>query len=214
MKKILLFFVFAICIANFCYAKEIFKPSADLTKLADLMTGYFSSEEQAQSDSDYFDVRLRMVRIWKNRTDGYWLYVEQAVEGFQDKPYRQRVYRVSQVDTDLFESRIYKLYEPLRFAGVWKEKNPLSNLTPESLEFKKGTIIILLSKDDGSFVGSTIGKECPSDLRGAVYATTNVIIKDKEIDTWDWGYDENDKQVWGPTKRGYLFKKIEDFPLK
>jgi len=178
------------------------------------MTGYFSSEEQAKADSDYFDVRLRMVRIWKNRADGYWLYVEQAVEGFQDKPYRQRVYRVSQVDTDLFESRIYKLNEPLRFAGDWKEKNPLANLIPGSLEYNKGWVIVLLLKDDGSFVGTTIGKECESDLRGAVYATTQVLINDKGLDTWDRGYDENNKQVWGPTKAGYIFKQIEDYPLE
>jgi len=32
-----------------------------------------------------------MVQIWEERTDGYWLYVEQAIAGYQDKPYRQRI---------------------------------------------------------------------------------------------------------------------------
>jgi CpeT protein len=196
------------------FAKETFKPSRDLKRLGEMMTGYFSSEDQAKADTDYFDIRLKMVRIWNNRTDGYWLYVEQAVADYEAKPYRQRVYRVSQIDNDLFESRIYKINEPLRFAGAWKDKFPLSNLTPDSLEYKKGTLIVLIAKDDSTFAGSTIGKECPSDLRGAKYATTDVIINEQGLDTWDRGYDENNLQVWGPTKAGYIFKLIEDYPLE
>jgi len=214
MKKILLLCALTFCLADFCFAKEKFKPGPDLQRLADYMTGYFSSEAQALADTDYFDIRLRMQRVWQNRTDGYWLYVEQAVAGYEAKPYRQRVYRVSQIDTDLFQSRIYKIPEPLRFASAWQEKNPLANLTPESLEYKPGTLIILMSKPDGSFVGSTIGKECPSELHGAVYTSTQVMINAEGLDTWDRGYDQNDEQVWGPEKSGYIFKKIENFPLE
>ncbi|MBS4016235.1 MAG: hypothetical protein KGZ86_07390, partial [Candidatus Latescibacteria bacterium] len=98
MKKILLLCALTFCLADFCFAKEKFKPGPDLQRLADYMTGYFSSEAQALADTDYFDIRLRMQRVWQNRTDGYWLYVEQAVAGYEAKPYRQRVYRVSQID--------------------------------------------------------------------------------------------------------------------
>jgi len=213
-KNIAVFILITVCFTTLIFAKDIWKPSADLTKLASYMAGYFSSQDQAAQDTNYFDIRLQMAPIWKNRTDGYWLYVEQAVTGYEAKPYRQRVYRISQIDNDLFESRIYKLKEPARFAGAWKEKSPLSSLVPESLEYKKGTLIVLISKDDGTFDGSTIGKECPSDLRGASYTNTNVTITDKEIDTWDRGYNDKDEQVWGPEVHGYIFKKIENFPLK
>jgi hypothetical protein len=51
-------------------------PTHDL--LARYMLGSFSSAEQARNDTDYFDIELEMARIWRPRTDGIWVYVEQA----------------------------------------------------------------------------------------------------------------------------------------
>jgi hypothetical protein len=50
-----------------------FEPGDDLKALASWMTGSFSSEEQSLSDTSYFDIRLKMVRIWPEQTDAYWL---------------------------------------------------------------------------------------------------------------------------------------------
>ena len=63
--------------------------------------------------------------------------------------------------------------------------------------------------NNGSYEGSTNGKDCQSDLRGAKYATSEVVISDEGIKSWDRGYDENDKQVWGAEKGGYVFKKLK-----
>ena len=50
----------------------------DLRELRDWMTGHFSSQEQAQRDTNFYDIRLSVYPIWKDRSDGYWMYVEQA----------------------------------------------------------------------------------------------------------------------------------------
>jgi hypothetical protein len=39
----------------------------DLKSLCQMMSGSFSSEEQARTDSDFFDIRLHMKRIWPER---------------------------------------------------------------------------------------------------------------------------------------------------
>ena len=83
MNKILssifiLFTVFLLFNCN-CKGNSNADETADLDTLAGWMSGYFSSQQQAFKDSAYRDVRLHMVPIWKDRTDGYWLYVEQAV---------------------------------------------------------------------------------------------------------------------------------------
>jgi hypothetical protein len=191
-----------------------FEPGDDLETLASWMTGSFSSEEQSLADTSYFDIRLKMVRIWPERTDAYWLYVEQAVHTFEDKPYRQRVYRVSQLSADLFESRVFTFEDPERFAGAWDDENPLSSLTPDSLTLKKGCAIVLRRTMAGTFAGNTVGKECPTDLRGAYYAVADVQIDEKTLTTWDQGFDADGNQVWGPTEGGYVFKKTVDFPLE
>jgi CpeT protein len=45
-------------------------------------------------------------------------------------------------------------------------------------------------------------------LRGATYATSEVIIKNQQMISWDRGYDSSDRQVWGAEKGGYVFEKI------
>lgn len=186
--------------------KDAVRSSADLDMLASFMTGSFNSTAQAASDSDYFDIRLHMARIWKNRTDGFWFYVEQAMASRQDKPYRQRVYHVTQRSDGTFESAVFTVNEPLRFAGDWKKENPLASLTVDSLIARAGCSITLRKNGD-AFEGSTVGKQCPSDLRGAAYATSEVKIFADRLVSWDRGWGKDDTQVWGAEKGGYIFMK-------
>lgn len=181
--------------------------SSNLAKLVDWMTGHFSSAEQAASDSSYYHILLHMVPIWRELSDAHWLYVEQAVADYADKPYRQRVYRVSQTDSNTFESRVHTIEEPLRFAGAWKDDDPLRMLAPDSLDLRDGCAIYLHMEGDSAFVGSTVDRDCKSNLRGAAYATSEVKITDSILYSWDRGYDADGNQVWGAEKSGYFFKK-------
>ena len=80
-------------------------------------------------------------------------------------------------------------------------------MTPDSLILRSGCEVILYRADDGYFKGGTIDKNCSSDLRGASYATSEVMIDKDKMITWDRGFDESGNQVWGATKGGYIFKK-------
>ncbi len=172
------------------------------------MTGSFSSAEQAASDTDFFDIRLQIVRIWPQRADGYWLYVEQATAAAQDKPYRQRVYHVHQLSNDLFESQVFTLNQPEPFINGFKRADGLASLSLDSLTLRDGCSIILRKMGDSSFVGSTIAHGCESSLRGASYATSVVEITAERLISWDQGFDSTGKQVWGATKGGYVFRKV------
>lgn len=207
MKSVINFIIILFVITSVKSYSQV--KSIDTERLVTMMQGSFSSEEQSLSDSDYYDIRLEMKRIWPERSDAKWLYVEQAVASMKDKPYRQRVYKITNTYEGRFESAVYTLKDPLRFAGEWKKENPLSGLIPDSLEAREGCSVILTLMNNGSYEGSTNGKDCQSDLRGAKYATSEVVISDEGIKSWDRGYDENDKQVWGAEKRGYVFKKLK-----
>lgn len=183
--------------------------SVDINSLVGMMQGSFSSEEQARNDSDYFDIRLHMKRMWTDSENGKWLYVEQATAESPDKPYRQRVYHITNTYEGRFKSDVYTLNDPLRFAGEWMNENPLENLTPDSLTLKEGCSVIIILMTYGNFEGSTEGTDCRSDLRGAKYATSEVKINNDEIVSWDRGYDEAGKQVWGAVKGGYIFKRLK-----
>lgn len=185
----------------------------DLDTLAAWMTGQFSSQEQSLKDSAYYDIRLVMTRIWPERTDGYWLYVEQAMAQVQERPYRQRVYHVTHVGEDIFESAVYTIDTPDSFAGAWKDRSRLAALTQSRIHPRTGCEIIL-RKRGGSFVGSTLGRLCGSDLHGASFATSEVSILPDRLISWDRGFDEDGAYIWGAAKEGYVFMKVADFPLE
>jgi CpeT protein len=193
-----------ICLLNLSFVSYSQK---DVDVLVDYMTGSFSSEEQAEKDSNYFNIELEMVQLWKDRTDGPWLYIEQAVAESKDKPYRQRVYQLRKRNDGKIESLVYTIIDPLRFAGDYKKEFPLLRLTPDSLNLKEGCEVILYQADNGYFEGSTVDKNCGSDLRGASYATSEVMIDKDKLISWDRGFDEKGNQVWGATEGGYIFKK-------
>lgn len=191
-------------------------PPSHWLRLVDWMDGSFSSQEQASADSNYFDIRLHMVRLWPEVSSAIYLYVEQARADKMDTPYRQRVYRITQVDDTTLQSEVFTLPDPLRFAGAWKAMDPtdslspygrLSRLRPDSLIPREGCAIILYPSGDTAFVGSTVGKKCSSDLRGAAYATSEVIIGKDYLYSWDRGFDSDGNQVWGATGGGYWFRK-------
>lgn len=200
LKLITLAFTVAIFFTNA-------QAQSDLETISSWLEGSFSSEEQAKTDSDYFHITLEMKPIWQNREDGKWLYVEQAVAIKKDKPYRQRVYHLTQNGKKII-SEIYTLPNPLRFAGDWKKENPLATLTPDSLTVREGCAMFMERKDSETFVGSTNGKDCKSNLRGASYATSEATITKEKLVSWDRGFNEKDEHIWGAEKGGYIFMKI------
>lgn len=197
----------------------------DVAALLEMMTGAFSSEAQSKADEEYRHIVLHMAPIWTERTDGPWLYVEQALgpkDGRVYAPYRQRVYRLAvetRGETKAVRSDVYTLPGDREavvknFAGAWKEPGKLAGLTPDKLVLREGCSLVLSRQADGTFVGATGEKSCPSELQGAAYATSQAHIRPDGMLTWDRGFDKEGNQVWGATKGGYRFMKQPPEPAK
>jgi hypothetical protein len=180
--------------------------SEGMESLVQWMSGEFDSAEQAANDTAYMDISLKMTRIWPEKPNGAWFYVEQAVSTTPDKPYRQRIYFISELEEDRYTSDIYTLKDEPAAVGAWKNPSVFDNLTPFDLQHKKGCTVFLFY-DGFQFSGNTNAKSCPSDLRGATYATSEVIITADELRSWDRGYNSADEQVWGAEKGHYKFVK-------
>lgn len=184
-------------------AKPVVMPAA--MRAGELMAGSYSSAAQAKADPDFRDVRLHMVRIWPDRSDAYWLYVEQAMAASLDKPYRQRVYAVKVEPDGKVASHIYELPgDPLGFAGAWKDPKRLDLVNPDLLTAREGCTVFLEAEGEG-WKGGTRANACVSNLMGAAYATSEVTVGGKELTSWDRGFDQAGKQVWGSTKGAYRF---------
>ena len=177
-------------------------------RLVRWMAGSFSSRAQSVADTSYFDIRLEMKPIWTDRTDGAWLYVEQAAASALARPYRQRIYHVTADSGGVFRSAVLELPSPLRFAGAWKNPALLAALTPDSLVAREGCAVLLRADGNQAFSGETPDHECLSNLRGATYATSKVRITPTSITSWDQGWNAEGKQVWGAENGPYRFDRI------
>ncbi|HAQ38439.1 MAG TPA: hypothetical protein DCX89_07225 [Saprospirales bacterium] len=176
-------------------------------ELAALMEGNFNTKNQSLIDSGYFDIRLHMKRIWPEREDAVWLYVEQSAASSPDKPYRQRIYRLINMEYNLFESAIFELPEPLRFVGEWKSPNAGKSIDPEILIPLEGCAVYLKKVGEQMYCGSTVADNCLTDWRGAKYVSSIVTVLKNGLITWDRGFDENNNYLWGAEKAGYFFER-------
>lgn len=177
----------------------------DVQRLASWMIGSFSSADQAATaPDDYFDIRLVTIEIWPERTDGPWLYIEQASAKALERPYRQRIYHLVNTAEGV-RSDVYTLPDdPLKFAGAWRSPKRFAALTPDDLTLRSGCSIHLTAKAD-TFVGATRGNACRSKLRGAQFATSEVRVEPSRLTSWDRGWKAEGQQAWGADKGPYIF---------
>lgn len=189
-----------------------FERDVDYERLLPWMEGSFSSEEQSKADTSFLHVVLHMKRIWHDRTDGAWFYVEQSMAAAQDRPYRQRVYNVRRVEQGMIESAVYAFKKPDAVVGAWKDTTLIVDMSPGDLIKRRGCEVFLQA-DYASYTGRTMGMACASDIRGANYATSEVTIKHDRIVTWDRGYNMANEQVWGSTAGPYIFARTTPLPF-
>ena len=197
----------AIPFALFFFLILYFDVEAQSTrKLLKVMTGSFNSQLQSEKDSSYYNISLHMYPIWKSNKED-WLYVEQALISMQDKPYRQRVYKLELLDDGTYASHVYLINEPDKFIGKWNEPAFFGQFDKSDLTKREGCTVFMKKEENGMYVGATRGQDCKSNLRGASYATSKVTISKNKIESWDQGFNTNNEQVWGAEKGGYVFIK-------
>jgi len=175
-------------------------------QFCEYMTGSFNSYFQSSTDAAYLPIYLEMVRIWPERTDAYWLYVEQSMAGMRNKPYRQRIYRLSPLGGGDYESRVYELPTPEKFVYQWTNPAFFSGLSQDLLIEREGCRVVLKWVKN-RFEGGTRSNDCLNNLKGASYATSRVTVYEDKLESWDQGWDLEGQQVWGAEKGAYLFDK-------
>jgi len=157
-------------------------------QFCEYMTGSFNSYFQSSTDAAYLPIYLEMVRIWPERTDAYWLYVEQSMAGMRNKPYRQRIYRLSPLGGGDYESRVYELPTPEKFVYQWTNPAFFSGLSQDLLIEREGCRVVLKWVKN-RFEGGTRSNDCLNNLKGASYATSRVTVYEDKLESWDQGWD-------------------------
>jgi hypothetical protein len=186
---------------------ETSEEDTELKELFALMQGSFNSEVQSQVDSSYYNISLHMYPIWEDK--GNFLYVEQALNSMQNKPYRQRIYEVSRTSDSTFSSAVYKLDVDSLWIGKWKTPKAFDSITLKDIALKEGCEVVLKRVSPNHFTGKTGDDTCVSTMRGASFARSEVEILEDKIMSWDRGFDADGNYVWGAEKGVYIFNKLD-----
>ncbi len=187
------------------------KKASGLERLSAMMSGSYSSQAQSLEDTSFYDIRLEMARIWPERTDGHWLYVEQAVSTYLDRPYRQRVYQLVEEPDGRYRSIVYTLNDPIPLIGAWKKPSLFDQIGQERLKLREGCDIVMsYDAEKDQYSGSTADKTCPSNLRDARWASAEVELNREVMFTWDKGLNDEGEQLWGSEKGPYRFEKLSE----
>lgn len=179
----------------------------NINELFSLMQGSYNSQVQSEVDTTYFNISLHMYPIWKDK--GHFLYVEQAINSMQNRPYRQRIYELTQIDSVTFKSAVYTLPVDSLWIGKWKTPEAFDSLNISDITLKDGCEVVLKRLESNYYKGNTGDNTCESTLRGAAYARSEVEIFEDKIISWDRGFDADGNYVWGAEKGGYIFNKLD-----
>ncbi|MEO1436135.1 MAG: chromophore lyase CpcT/CpeT [Bacteroidota bacterium] len=131
------------------------------------------------------------------------MYVEQAIDKMQEDPYRQRVYKLTQLGFNSFLSEVYSIPNDDRFIWSWKElakgkDNPIFiDLHPLDLTLREGCGVYLQLNEEGNFQGRTRNKTCTSTREDTEYVQSDVTVSSTFIRSLDQGFDTKDEKVWG-----------------
>lgn len=206
MKKIA-FLIICICTLTTSYSHA--QNNADKILLySDWFGGTYSTSEQVASDSQFFNIHLEIIPCTVADQSGHWYLLKSSFINDIDNPYRLEFYHFSEIDFGFINIDRYKFADSVIFKNDARDTLLLGNLTLNHLQ-KKERCSIVLSKLNESFAGSTMGKNCPSTLRKSSYAIIDIEISADDFYLWERGFNSKNKQVWGSSVDGHVFKKID-----
>lgn len=170
--------------------------------------GRFSSAAQHRADPRYDEVEARIVRIWPERTDGLWLYQEQAIVNVPGKtreaalaaPYFQFVARVVPLGDGVFRRDNYRVKNAARFAGANVASLTSADLNEASCHNRVERV------SAGWYVART--ESCANGYKGAVSMRSLSTMSRDSYVNWDRGFDAEGRRVWGPEAGGYVFDRM------
>lgn len=181
--------------------------SPDFDQMVEWITGEFTSAEQSGKDKAYKNASLNNVQIWPNATNGAWIYSEESLNSAPENPIQQRIFFISEITDSEFSIDVYNLPNKENYKGAWQNPETFSEISVFDLKFKDGCTLFLFY-DGFQYSGETNKGTCPSDMEGATYSTSRIILVPDEIHLWDRGYNSADELMWGSEKGPYVYKNL------
>lgn len=200
--------------------------SPELVALAHYLCGEFDNREQAIAEP----ARFVHLRLWQRpiclfREDSITLFAEQANTLNLEKPYRQRVMRLQQVQSstdqdliDIIQVQYYMPKSPGAVQGSGANLTLLQKLTPEQIDLLPGCTLQVKVENLGLqgyyFTAALLpGARCCFTYQDEIRQVALGFEATPELFlSYDKGVDPTTGQVlWGAVWGAYEFTKRQDF---
>jgi hypothetical protein len=190
-------------------------------QVAEYLIGAMDSSAQAIANRDNADVRMTTCQVKLvgaepdlvsvNGTEAIFLYQEQAISTKLDQPYRQRFLRLAPSSDGMqVESKAFRPAVSDRWVGLCHQATTKRSITVQDLGQSVCSVFLSLDAVTGDrYIGNTPEAGCPTNFRGAVKITNQIMLSAERTATWDRGFDAAGKQVWGADDRSYKFADID-----
>jgi len=180
----------------------------DIELLMTYLEGTFETVPQLEGYGDSLPMRLRIVRLWPERTGEYWLYAEYVKPDDERQAIRQRILRFQREDATIY-GRLYHLPgDPAAAVGEWRKDRPFAGVNPASLKEYEGCRAVWMKQMESLFTSGTEGSRCHSDRPEVADEHSEFFLASASFRGWVRGMDASGKQVEGPTGPSE-FKKID-----
>lgn len=203
--------------------KHLANDDKELALIAQWLQGDFNCLEQVERENQTSQnsqvapvkrarVFMRIVQASIKALDqyGYVFYVEQSVEGYQDAPYRQRIYLLARNHAGQAINRIFDIKDAAQFIGAWKNPALLQGLKAANLREAAGCDVHWTRIDDTSFCGQAgAGGSCRTSYGGATHITVEIQMTADVLKTLDQGFNDEGTLIFGPSadEGAYEFRK-------
>ncbi|MDQ3234984.1 MAG: chromophore lyase CpcT/CpeT [Pseudobdellovibrionaceae bacterium] len=157
---------------------------ATIEEAAAWLTGTFNNNEQAAADNRFVAATLKSCQVQlkglETQERGVALHVEQAVNYNINRPYRIRLYWITDAGSSI-ESRVYRYTDESTLVGLCSK--PAEEQIIEAKLLTTSDCSVFLGKENGYYFGRTPSEGCPSSFGGATSTSSEVTLGPVGIDS-------------------------------
>lgn len=182
-------------------------------EVAARLEGVMDTSAQAAANSKAPNVRMttcriRVVEAEPGAAESVFLYQEQALSKNLAKPYRQRFLQIMPSrSTQSVRSLSFKPANPE--ALIHFCDRPADDRSLKAADLGQPVCSVFLRRSGEDYLGRTPIDGCPANVRGAVRITNYIVLSKTGMDTWDRGFDNQGKQVWGAQAESYQYRRSQ-----
>ncbi len=151
----------------------------------------------AAGGGDNTPVRLRVARLWPERADDYWFYLEYVDPKDESKVFRQRItHGVREVDRVVLIDYAFPA-DPKSFLGEWRKPHPFASVDPLKLKAMPGCRTAWLVQHDAIVSGGTETNTCQGDGPAGTHEHVDWWLGSSFLRHWFRQLDSAGNQVGG-----------------